>query len=68
MTDCPNLANCGFIKKYCNAKSLACQGFITLYCKGEKQNICERKAYKAAHNAPPPDDMMPNGHMMVSAA
>lgn len=66
MADCPNLSNCGFMKKYCDAKSLVCQGFITMYCKGEKQAQCQRKQYKLTHGAPPPDNMMPSGQMIAA--
>jgi hypothetical protein len=61
--DCANLANCGFFKKYNGEKRAACMGFIRLYCQGEQQGCCERKKYRAEHNAPPPDNMMPNGAM-----
>lgn len=37
MSDCPNLTNCGFMKKYADTKSLAIKGFITMYCKGENK-------------------------------
>lgn len=64
MADCPNLAGCGFVKKYGESKSLAVKGFVNLYCKSDKQNECVRKAYKAAHGVAPADEMMPNGAMM----
>lgn len=54
------------MKKYCDAKSLVCQGFITMYCKGEKQAQCQRKQYKATHGTPPPDNMMPSGQMIAA--
>jgi hypothetical protein len=66
MADCPNLPTCGFMKKYCDSKNLACKGFVALYCRGEQQDTCKRKAYKAAHGAPPPDDMMPNGQVLAA--
>ena len=62
--DCPNLAGCGFVKKYCESKSLAVKGFISQYCKGDKQVECVRKQYKAKHGVAPPDEMMPSGGMM----
>lgn len=67
MKDCPNLAGCGFVKKYGDTKSLAVNGFIKLYCKAEKQDECLRKAYKNEHGIAPPDEMMPNGAMMKSS-
>jgi hypothetical protein len=66
MTECPNLPNCGFMKKFCDSKNLACKGFIALYCRGDRQSDCERKRYKAAHGTAPSDDMMPNGHMVMA--
>jgi hypothetical protein len=64
MQDCPNLAGCGFIQKYGDTKSIAVKGFILLYCKGAKQDECERKKYKAKTGTKPSDDMLPNGSMM----
>lgn len=65
MSECENLANCGFFKKYKDTKNLACMGFIRLYCQGSHMNECKRKEYKKAHGTPPDDDMMPNGFPMA---
>jgi hypothetical protein len=46
MSDCPNLEKCGFVKKYGESKALSVKGFVTIYCKNEKQNECKRKEYK----------------------
>lgn len=62
--DCPNLVNCGFIKKYGESKSLAVKGFISMYCKSVKQDECKRKEYKKINGNPPVDEMLPNGIMM----
>lgn len=62
MSECPSLVNCGFMKKYTGSKNLACQGFMALFCRGDKQSECRRKAWKVAHGGvAPSDDMMPNG-------
>jgi hypothetical protein len=66
MSECPNLPSCGFMKAFGTSKSLVCQGFVVMFCRGERQQQCQRKAYKAAHGAPPPDNMMPDGHMLAS--
>jgi hypothetical protein len=66
MTECQNLPNCGFMKKFNESKNLACKGFIVLYCRGEQQGNCKRKQYKATHGAPPADEMMPNGQMVLA--
>lgn len=66
MADCPNLPNCGFIKKFNGSKNLACQGFITMFCRGTRQDQCERKLYRQKNGCPPPDDMMPNGKIMAA--
>ncbi len=65
MSTCPNLEKCGFVKKYGETKKLAIKGFISMYCQGDKQNICERKKYKQLHNSPPSDEMMPNGNFII---
>ena len=41
MSDCPNLEKCGFVKKYGKSKALAVKGFVTIYCKNEKQNLSQ---------------------------
>lgn len=64
MKECPNLPNCGFVKKYHDSKSLAVKGFIVLYCKSDKQSECKRKEYKAQTGQAPPDDMLPGGGTM----
>jgi hypothetical protein len=64
--ECELLENCGFVKKYHDSKDLAVKGFISMYCKTEKQAECKRKEYRAKEGMPPLDDMMPTGHIMVS--
>jgi hypothetical protein len=61
MSDCPNLANCGFFKKYNATKQLACKGFVAQYCQGPRQEDCKRKTYRKLHGAAPSDDMLPTG-------
>lgn len=65
MSECPNLANCGFFRKYSQINQLACKGFIVMFCRGDKQDACKRKEYKKTHGAAPSDDMMPNGGMFA---
>ncbi|MBN1942714.1 MAG: hypothetical protein JW849_05400 [Phycisphaerae bacterium] len=62
--DCELLSKCGFFKKYGASKELACKGFVQQYCKGPKQNDCERKKYRLQNGKPPADDMMPSGQTM----
>ncbi len=64
---CELLSTCGFFEKYSATRDLACRGFIAKYCKGPYQDRCERKKYRAKYGAPPPDEMMPSGHMMRAA-
>lgn len=61
MGDCQNLEKCGFVKKYGESKGLAVKGFVSMYCKTEKQNECKRKEYKMKNGAAPSDEMLPNG-------
>lgn len=64
MNDCQNLEKCGFVKKYGESKALAVKGFVTMYCKSEKQNQCKRKEYKQKNGTAPVDEMLPNGGMI----
>jgi hypothetical protein len=66
MTECELLDKCGFFKKFMSSQEAACCGFISLYCRGSKMTDCQRKAYRKAHGSPPPDNMLPNGKMMVN--
>jgi hypothetical protein len=45
MTDCERLPTCAFFKEYEDDedKRLALEGFIRIYCKGDKQDHCIRK-------------------------
>jgi methyl-accepting chemotaxis protein len=62
--ECPLLAKCGFVKKYSGSKDVLIKGILNAYCKGSKQNECQRKAYRQKHGKPPLDDMLPTGKFM----
>lgn len=62
---CEKVNNCQFLKKYRFTKSLACKGFISMYCEGPKGNDCKRKEYVQQYKQAPHEDMMPNGKMIV---
>ena len=66
MAACELLDECGFFKKYQATKDLACKGFVNMYCKGDKEGQCKRKAYREEHGAPPSDDMMPTGALIAT--
>ncbi|KIX13738.1 hypothetical protein [Dethiosulfatarculus sandiegensis] len=66
MSNCDLLDKCGFFQKHAKSHQAACQGLVTLYCKGPKQNECKRKEYRKKHGQPPPDDMLPGGAMLRS--
>ena len=63
-SECNLLATCGFFKKYQSSKSLACKGFISQYCKGDKMNECKRMEYRKLNGVPPVDEMMPSGQLI----
>ena len=63
--ECDLLATCGFFKKYQKTKDLACQGFISKFCKGPKMDQCKRREYRDKHGKPPSDEMMPTGQMIA---
>ena len=65
MQECELLSKCGFFRKHSSGRSAACQGLINQYCRGPKQDQCKRKAYRAQHGQPPPDDMLPAGAMLA---
>lgn len=63
MSDCPNLAACPFVK-HCNENdaSTSVKGFITMFCKSDRQDECIRKLLCEKYSkAVVPLNMMPNG-------
>jgi hypothetical protein len=68
MHECEFIERCGFFKKYRTEKRLACEGFIQQFCRGPKMEQCRRRAYLLRNGATPPDDMLPNGRMIVKRA
>ena len=64
--ECELLPTCGFFKAHEATNDLACKGFIRQFCRGPRMAECKRKEYRAKHGTPPPDDMMPNGNMLVA--
>lgn len=64
--ECELLEKCGFFRAHQASNDLACKGFISQYCRGPHMGRCKRKEYREKHGAPPPDDMMPNGQMLVA--
>jgi len=72
MADCENLATCAFFKVYENdeSKKMALQGFINIYCKGDKQHVCLRKKVSKALGGPDkvPTNMMPNGRPLAGTS
>jgi len=67
MADCPRPSGCGFFQKYQETKNLACNGFITTYCRGPSQTDCKRLEYRAKNGCAPSDDMMPTGQTIAPA-
>ena len=64
--ECELLKTCGFFKAHSSTNDLACKGFISQYCRGPRMAECKRKQYRQEHGTPPPDNMMPNGQILVA--
>lgn len=66
--ECENLEKCSFFNHYQThpSKQLALKGFVNLYCKGRKMDVCIRKqichALGGAEHVP--KNMMPNGRAL----
>jgi len=64
MKDCKNLSGCSFFnccEEYSKENSV--KGFISIYCKGNKQEDCVRlKLSKTYGKSIVPKNMMPNGY------
>jgi hypothetical protein len=65
MSECQNLKTCAFFAYYEKTKgnNLALKGFVTTFCKGQKQDECSRKKVSKALGGSSyvPVNMMPNG-------
>lgn len=62
---CGNQTKCGYFKKYSEADSDNHVVCIKMYCCGPRRGACEREVYRKAHNAVPPDEMMPHGALVA---
>lgn len=62
---CEHFEMCGFLKKYKSLNEIGCRGYIRMYCEGIKLEHCRRKQHFSLHGGPPPDDMLPNGKMLI---
>ncbi len=64
---CEFLGGCAFFNKYKEPLGAAYDGFVALYCKGQKMEDCQRRAYRLEKGEPPADDMLPNGATYMPA-
>ena len=64
MDECHNLEKCNFFKMYQNdeSKNLALKGFISMFCKGERQNWFLQICYQMV--LPYPEQINPIGMRM----
>lgn len=65
MEECEFLKTCVFFQKYNDSKDLVLF-LVEIYCKGRKMDDCFRKKYRREHGQAPPENMMPNGYMIIS--
>ena len=63
--ECELLDKCRFFQLHSEGRELACKGFISQYCRGDKMKECKRKEFRKQHGSPPPDDMLPNGKRLA---
>ncbi|HAR63599.1 MAG: hypothetical protein DKM50_07825 [Candidatus Margulisiibacteriota bacterium] len=62
--ECSNLMTCSFVKTYQNdpVVSIGVKGYITSYCKGDKESSCLRKKISQQLGKDKvPTNMMPSG-------
>lgn len=59
--ECEFLQNCAFFNKYKEKLGAAYNGFVIIYCKGNKMEECKRRQYRIEHGKPPHDEMLPSG-------
>ena len=63
--DCANMKQCTFFQMYAREEKYraAVSGFIRMYCRGQKQDVCVRKRVGAQVGGPQrvPANMLPTG-------
>ena len=66
MTNCPNIPACSFFLEYGDSEGhkAAVSGFVRLYCNGDLQDKCVRKAVSKALGGPHmvPPNILPSGY------
>ncbi|PLX80277.1 MAG: hypothetical protein C0616_08845 [Desulfuromonas sp.] len=66
MEACQCLPSCEFILKYIPQVRPHWDEFVTLYCQGEFQDVCERRKWFVVKGDVPPPELMPSGFTVPS--
>lgn len=62
MTECKHLRNCEFVLRYVPQVKPHWDEFVSLYCRGEFQDVCRRLERFRDFGIRPEPDLMPNGN------
>ena len=61
MTECKYLKDCEFVLNYVAQVEPHWDDFVSLYCRGEFQDVCKRLSWFKEHGTKPGSDLMPTG-------
>ena len=61
MIECKYLKDCEFVLSYVAQVEPHWDDFVSLYCRGDFQDVCKRRAWFKEHGTKPGQDLMPTG-------
>ena len=62
MSECQHLRECEFVLRYVSQVKPHWDDFVSLYCRGEFQDVCKRLEHFSKTGSRPDSDLMPTGH------
>jgi hypothetical protein len=62
MSDCKYLQECEFVLRYVSQVKPHWDDFVSLYCKGDFQDVCKRLEQFRERGSRPDSNLMPTGH------
>jgi len=60
--ECKHLKDCSFVLRYVARIEPHWDDFVSLYCRGDFQDMCKRLEWFRTYNSMPSAELMPTGH------
>ena len=61
MARCEHFQDCEFVLRHVARVKPHWDDFVSLYCNGDFQDVCKRRAWFKEHGTEPSPDLMPTG-------